>query len=616
MSTRQPAKSTAAKATKPAKAAKPAAKAPARSATKPASKPAAKSTAKPAARPTAKPAAAAPPPKTPARPTRKEAPVTASTTASAPRTIRRKVIVGPVALVAAGPGDPDLITLRAASLIAEADVVVVDADAVDIARAHARPDAVIVPAVGKGGVPLEHADRAKLVVEAAKEGKSVVRLIAGDPVVDGTLLHEAAALRKAKVDFEVAPGVSDVTGVPAYAGFGLTGGRVRQFRVVDANDTDLPWTDLVNPKVTTVLLNGADRAADIAARLLNAGADPKTPIAITRRGTTVDQRTLASTLGEVGAVAKSAKQAGPGVVVVGDVVAQRDRLDWFEVKSLFGWRILIPRTQEHAGPVASLLRRHGAVPMEVPTISVEPPRTPQQIDRAIHGLVSGRYEWIGFTSVNAVRAIREKLNEYGLDARSFAGLKVAAVGEATIAALIELGVRPDLAPAGEQTTAALLEEWPHYDSLTDPINRVFLPRADIATETLVAGLSELGWDVEDVTAYRTVRAAPPPAETREAIKTGGFDAVVFTSSSTVRNLVGIAGKPHHTTIVACIGPQTAKTAEEHGLRVDVLAEESTVPSLVESLARHGDELRAAAMEAGEGSWRPSRRRTAARRKVT
>jgi uroporphyrinogen III methyltransferase/synthase len=372
----------------------------------------------------------------------------------------------------------------------------------------------------------------------------------------------------------------------------------------------------VHPRVTVVFLNGADRAAEIASQLMAVGADAKTPIAVTRRGTTVDQRTLAGTLGDIGAITKGSKQAGPGIVVVGDVVSQREKLDWFEVKSLFGWRVLIPRTQDQAGPILPLLRRHGAVPMEVATISVEPPRTPQQIDRAIHGLVSGRYEWIGFTSVNAVRAIREKLSEYGLDARSFAGLKVAAVGESTIASLIEFGVRPDLMPESEHTTAALLEDWPVYDSLTDPINRVFLPRADIATDTLVAGLAELGWEVEDVTAYRTVRAAPPAAETREAIKTGGFDAVMFTSSSTVRNLVGIAGKPHHSTIVACIGPQTAKTAEEHGLRVDVLAETSTLQALVEALALHGESLRVAALEAGEGSWRPSRRRTTARRKVT
>ncbi len=523
---------------------------------------------------------------------------------------------GPVALVAAGPGDPDLLTLRAASLLAGADLVVADADVVDIAHTHARPGAEVVVAVDEAGLPLEQARRSALVIEGARAQKATVRLISGDPVIDGSLLHEAAALRKARIEFEVAPGVSDVTGIPAYAGFGLTGGRTRGVRIVDAHDTDLPWADLARPRTTLVFVDGADRATEIAANLVAAGADASTPIAVTRRGTTVDQRTLVSTLAEIAGVAKAARQTGPGLVVVGEVVAQREKLDWFEVKSLFGWRILIPRTQDHAGSVVPLLRAHGAIPIEVPTISVEPPRTPQQIERAVHGLVSGRYEWIGFTSVNAVRAIREKLDEYGLDARSFAGLKVAAVGEPTVAALVEFGVRPDIVPAGDQTTAALLDEWPAFDSLTDPINRVFLPRADIATDTLAAGLAELGWEVDDVTAYRTVRAAPPPAATREAIKTGGFDAVLFTSSSTVRNLVGIAGKPHHSTVVACIGPQTAKAAEEHGLRVDVLAETSTVPALVQALAAHGDALRAAAAQTGDATWRPSRRRATARRKAT
>ena len=149
--------------------------------------------------------------------------------------------------------------------------------------------------------------------------------------------------------------------------------------------------------------------------------------------------------------------------------------------------------------------------------------------------------------------------------------------------------------------------------MLDPINRVFLPRADIATDTLVAGLQAGGWEVDDVTAYRTVRAVPPPAEVREAIKTGKFDAVVFTSSSTVRNLVGIAGKPHATTVVACIGPATAKTAEEHGLRVDVLAPEPNVDALVRALAEYGNGLRLSAAEAGEPVVRPSQRKGAARR---
>ena len=602
----------AAKPVSKASAPKPVSKAAVKPATKAAAKPATKAAVKPSPAPS-KPAAARPAARAAVPPALDvpEVQVSESIVKS-----RRAPVQGHVALVAAGPGAPDLLTVRAVHLLSSADVVVVDADVVELARLHASAAAEVVVAVDDAGLPLDQAGRAAVVVEAARAGSAVVRLISGDPVLDGSFLNEATALRRAKVDFELAPGVSEAIGVPAYAGFGLTGGKTRQVRIVDAHDTQLPWADLVDPRTTLVFVDGADRAADIADHLLSAGADATTPIAVTRRGTTVDQRSLVATLSTIRVVMKTSRQAGSGVVVVGQVVEQRDKLDWFETKALFGWRVLIPRTQDHSGPIMELLRLHGAVPVEVPTISVEPPRTPQQIDRAVHGLVQGRYEWIGFTSVNAVRAIREKLQEYGLDARSFAGLKVAAVGEATVASLVEFGVRPDIAPTSDQTTAALLEEWPHYDSLTDPINRVFLPRADIATDTLAAGLAELGWEVEDITAYRTVRAAPPPADTREAIKTGGFDAVLFTSSSTVRNLVGIAGKPHHTTIVACIGPQTAKAAEEHGLRVDVLAESSTIPSLVDALAAHGEAMRLAALQAGEGTWRPSRRRTAARRRAT
>jgi uroporphyrinogen III methyltransferase/synthase len=167
----------------------------------------------------------------------------------------------------------------------------------------------------------------------------------------------------------------------------------------------------------------------------------------------------------------------------------------------------------------------------------------------------------------------------------------------------------------EQSAEGLANCWPAYDDLLDPINRVLLPRADIATEGLVARLTDLGWEAEDVTAYRTVRAAPPPAPIREAIKGGGFDAVLFTSSSTVRNLIGIAGKPHAVTVIAVIGPETAKTAAEFGLRVDVVAPRPSAAALVDALAEHGATLRDAALEAGEQVRRPSERRRGARRRL-
>ncbi|MGI3786365.1 MAG: uroporphyrinogen-III synthase, partial [Janthinobacterium lividum] len=165
----------------------------------------------------------------------------------------------------------------------------------------------------------------------------------------------------------------------------------------------------------------------------------------------------------------------------------------------------------------------------------------------------------------------------------------------------------------EQSAAGLAAEFPPYDEVLDPINRVFLPRADIATETLAAGLIELGWEVEDVTAYRTVRAAPPPAAVRESIKTGKFDAVVFTSSSTVRNLVGIAGKPHPGTMIAAIGPATQKTCEEHGLRVDVVASKPSVVDLADALAAFAADRRDAMLAAGEPVLRPSQRKAPTRR---
>ena len=186
--------------------------------------------------------------------------------------------------------------------------------------------------------------------------------------------------------------------------------------------------------------------------------------------------------------------------------------------------------------------------------------------------------------------------------------------EATADAVRSFGIKPELVPSGEQSSEGLLADFPPFDDVLDPINRVLLPRADIATETLAAGLRELGWEIDDVTAYRTVRAAPPAAEIRDAIKSGGFQAVCFTSSSTVRNLVGIAGKPHASTVIAVIGPATAKTAEEHGLRVDVMAPKPDVDALVEALADFGAARRAEFLEAGQQVTKPSDRKAAARRR--
>ncbi|MER7414746.1 MULTISPECIES: uroporphyrinogen-III synthase [Streptomyces] len=536
---------------------------------------------------------------------------------------------GHVTFLGAGPGDPGLLTLRAVEALAQADVLVADPRVHAVVRPHVRAgaDTPLQPTADEASTapaPAEDAavDAVESAIAAARSGKRVVRAVAGDPGLDSDAAREMLALASEGIPFEVVPGVAAAVGVPAYAGVPLRDGQGTDVRFVDAGTADERcWTELGASDATVVVSTTLDAVTSAAGELVSAGRKPDTPLTVTLAGTTTRQRTFTATLGSIAQTFKQAKVlpspdgGQPVIAVVGErsAAAQREQLAWFESKPLFGWQVLVPRTKEQAASLSDQLRSYGAVPAEVPTIAVEPPRTPQQMERAVKGLVTGRYEWIAFTSVNAVKAVREKFEEYGLDARAFAGIKVAAVGEQTAKALIAFGVKPDLVPSGEQSAAGLLEDWPPYDPVFDPIDRVFLPRADIATETLVAGLIELGWEVDDVTAYRTVRASPPPAETREAIKGGGFDAVLFTSSSTVRNLVGIAGKPHNVTVIACIGPATAKTAEEHGLRVDVMSPEPSVLKLAEALADFGAKRRADALEAGETVKRPSEKRPARRR---
>jgi uroporphyrinogen III methyltransferase / synthase len=518
-------------------------------------------------------------------------------------------VAGWVAFVGAGLGEESLLTVRAAALIGRADLVVASQWLGERLGHLLKPDATLADSDAQLQDP-------KLLIKAARAGQLAVRLLPGDPFLFGNAAAEAAACAKARVPFEVVPGVPAATAVPTYAGIPLTTDASGEVRIIHASEASrVLATD------GTLVITGAENGpVDLGKMLLAAGWTEDTPFAITWNGTTTEQHTVVGALGSMAADLKAAGVSlltahGPAVAVVGDSVTAQSALSWFETKPLFGWRVLVPRTKEQADEVCDLLRARGAVPDQVPTIAVEPPRTPQQMERAVKGLVTGRYQWVGFTSVNAVRAIREKFEEYGLDARAFAGVKVAAVGDQTARALRDFGIMPDLVPEGEQSAEALADAWPAYDDVLDPINRVLLPRADIATEGLLTRLTELGWEAEDVTAYRTVRAAPPPAPVREAIKGGGFDAVLFTSSSTVRNLIGIAGKPHAVTVIAVIGPQTAKTAAEFGLRVDVVAAKPSVSALVEALAAHGAALRDAALEAGEPVRKPSERRRGARRRI-
>jgi len=491
-----------------------------------------------------------------------------------------------VVFVGAGPGDPGLLTRRAYDALVAADQVIYDRSVpeplLDAIRADAKEDAQFSPAEGVPG------DVAKALISAARSGLCAVRLVAGDPFAHDHVVKEVQAVARTAVRFEVVPGVGRAEGVATYAGLPLTGVRT----TVDVDDVATLDFEALAAALSRGPLALAVDAGDLAAvrdGLLAAGVDGSTEIAVTGDGTGETQYTATSTVDNF--VAAALGFTGRVVLTLNAGIAERNQLSWWENRPLYGWKVLVPRTKEQAGVMSARLRTYGAIPCEVPTIAVEPPRTPAQMERAIKGLVDGRYAWVIFTSVNAVKAVWEKFAELGLDARHFGGVKIACVGDATADAVRAFGIRPELVPSGEQSSEGLLAEFSPYDDVLDPVGRVLLPRADIATETLAAGLLELGWEVDDVTAYRTVRAAPPPAEIRDAIKSGGFDAVLFTSSSTVRNLVGIAGKPHARTVVAVIGPKTAETAKEFGLRVDVQPPHASVPELVESLATYAVELR-------------------------
>ena len=523
-----------------------------------------------------------------------------------------------VSLVAAGPGDPGLLTVCAVGLLHDADVVVTDPECEPIARAHARFDAQILVAVDDDGNVADHADRVQLVIEPALEGRRVVRLMAGDPVLDGSLALEAGALAREGITYDIAPGVSTVTGSAAYAGFSLTGGRAREVRVVDAHDPEVDWPSLADPHATVVVLDGAERALDICRVLTIAGRDPRTPVAITRNCTTVDQRSILTTLGEVSGAVKAAKgQVGPGVLVIGEVVSQCAQLvvvrDQAAVRLAgagaahqgAGRRAVRAAAplRRRAGRGADDLRRAAAHPAADGARRQGPGRP-----AATSGSRSPRPTRCGPCG-------RSSTSTAWTPARSPASRSPPSASRPPTL-LRSFGITPDLVPARRAVhRRACSRSGRSTTTRFDPINRVFLPRADIATETLVAGLTELrlGGRRRHRLPDRARRTRRPRRSARRSRPAGSTRccsprrAPCATSSASRASRTPRRSSP-------CIGPKTAKTAEEHGLRVDVLPETAVGRGRWSTRSpRTASALRAAARwSTGEIGWRPSRRARCAR----
>ena len=495
-----------------------------------------------------------------------------------------------VALVGAGPGDPGLLPIRGRDLLGCADLVVYDRLVDDDVLRHARPDAELID-VGK--LPGEGGRRQteinELLVAEARAGRRVVRLKGGDPFVFGRGGEEAAWLSEHGIPFQVVPGVTSAIAAPAYAGIPLTHRDVASsFTVVTASespdkpDSSIAWDKLAQGAGTLVVLMGWRNLADVTDTLIRHGRHPDTPAAVVQRGREPYQRTVVGTLHDIDGKVRDAGLSAPVVVIVGEVVSLRRTLRWFDDRPLFGKRVLVTRTRSQAGKLTRLLRERGAQSIELPTIDVRPLQDYSSLDRTLGRLSD--YTWVVFTSANAVDAVFARLAAMALDARAFGDVKIAAIGPATVDALSGQGLISDLAP-DVFTSSAIVEAL--RDRLP-PGARVLLPRADIAPDSLREGLSANGAEVDDVTAYRTV-APEATADRLDSILAAGIEVATFTSSSTVRNLLSaVNGKADRISgaTIACIGPVTAGTAREMGLKVDIVADVHTVAGLVDALEQH------------------------------
>ncbi|MPZ74402.1 MAG: uroporphyrinogen-III C-methyltransferase [Nitriliruptorales bacterium] len=493
---------------------------------------------------------------------------------------------GTVYLVGGGPGDPGLVTLRGAQLLATATVIAHDRLSPPEPLTLRRDDAELIN-VGKQ--PARHAlsqdEINDLLVVKAAAGEAVVRFKGGDPFVLARGSEEAQACAVAGIPFQVVPGITSGIAAPAYAGIPVTHRSVAPaFAVVTGHEdpskgaTQADYAALARFPGTLLLYMGMGRLGEIAAALVDAGRPATTPVALVEWGTTPRQRTVTATLADVADRARQVGLASPAIIVVGDVVALRDEIGWFEQRPLHGMSVLVPRTRHQASELSERLRTLGADPVEAPTIAIEPSRATEALRDAVASLVDGAYDWVVFTSSNGVDATWAHVEQLGGDARWFSRVRLGAVGSGTAEALWQRGLLADVVPE-RQTTRALAQALIAAASAAAP--RALLPRADLATPTLTAELRDAGWDADDIEAYRTVAAAELPDGVAERIRDGGVDAVAFASSSTVRNLVDLlGGTPPPATRIVSIGPVTSQTCREVGMRVDAEAESHDIDGLV------------------------------------
>ncbi len=502
---------------------------------------------------------------------------------------------GKVYLVGAGPGDPGLLTLRGKACIEKADVVVYDYLANRVFLDYASKKAELIYVGKKGGShTMSQQNINKLIADKAKKGLNVARLKGGDPFIFGRGGEEAQELIKAGVSFEVIPGITSAIAVPAYAGIPLTHrDHTSTVAFITGHEdptkekSGIAWDKLATGAGTLVFLMGVGNLSKISERLMECGRSPETPIAVIHRGTVSAQRTIVGCLGDIVQKIEKETVRPPSIIVVGDVVNLRRDLNWFEKRPLLGKKIVVTRAREQASDFLAGLSELGAECIEFPTIQIIPPSTWKDMDQGIQSLE--KYQWVLFTSVNGVKFFFERLETLGKDVRDLKGIELGAIGPKTAQAIRDKGIRPDLVP-DEYRAEAVVEAFKKREFKGI---KVLMPRAAEAREVLPRELGKMGAVVDVVEAYRTVMPNGEKDRLVEMFEKGEIHMVTFTSSSTVSNFMEMFdehGGPLQRWMgevaIACIGPITAKTAEEKGLSVSLVPSEYTIEALTGEIVKY------------------------------
>ncbi len=498
-------------------------------------------------------------------------------------------INGKVYLVGAGPGDPKLITLKGIECLQRADVVIYDL-LINVKLLEHCPAHTEKIYGGKmiGEQEERQAEIDGLMIRHAKAGKTVVRLKGGDPFIFGRGGEEALTLVEAGIDFEIVPGITSAIAAPAYAGIPLTHRNysssvafVTGHSAALKADSTIHWQQLATGVDTLVILMGVGHLHEIAERLIQYGRAPDTPISLVHWGTTPQQKTLEGTLADIAEKAEAVSFRNPAAIVVGNINALREQLGWFDRKPLFGRRIIVTRARAQASDFAEFLESYGAEVIQFPTIETRATPDNAMLDRAIAQLAT--YNWVIFTSVNAVDYFYRHLRTNGKDTRSLRNARICAVGEKTVAALDQVGIRADYVPT-QYRGAVLAAELEDVKG-----QKILLPRASIAADDLPNGLRDRGAVVDAIPIYETVKTGAEGRDALEAdLHNGRIDMVTFTSSSTVTNLLEIFDSHSLAALldqvhIAVIGPSTAATVEAHGLTADIIAKKASVEVLAEEI---------------------------------